>query len=90
MTINPLKMGLVGQILVGVALGAAVGALAPGVAKDLGLLGQLFVGMLKSVAPLLVMLLVMSAIASRHETGSDGLCFRVIYRDVPSHGTAVC
>ena len=72
MTINPFKMGLVGQILVGVALGAVVGALAPGVAKDLGLLGQLFVGMLKSVAPLLVMLLVMSAIASRHETGSDG------------------
>ena len=72
MTINPLKMGLVGQILVGVALGAVVGALAPGVAQDLGLLGQLFVGMLKSVAPLLVMLLVMSAIASRHETGSDG------------------
>jgi serine/threonine transporter len=72
MTINPLKMGLVGQILVGVALGAVVGALAPGVARDLGLLGQLFVGMLKSVAPLLVMLLVMSAIASRHETGSDG------------------
>ena len=72
MTMNPLKMGLVGQILVGVALGAVVGALAPGVAEDLGLLGQLFVGMLKSVAPLLVMLLVMSAIASRHETGSDG------------------
>lgn len=72
MTINPLKMGLIGQILVGVVLGAAVGALIPGVAEDLGLLGQLFVGMLKSVAPLLVMLLVMSAIANRHETGSDG------------------
>lgn len=72
MTINPLKMGLIGQILVGVALGAVVGALIPGVAEDLGLLGQLFVGMLKSVAPLLVMLLVMSAIANRHETGSDG------------------
>lgn len=72
MTINPLKMGLIGQILVGVVLGAAVGALIPGVAEDLGLLGQLFVGMLKAVAPLLVMLLVMSAIANRHETGSDG------------------
>ena len=37
-----------------------------------GLLGQLFVGMLKAVAPLLVMLLVMSAIANRHESGNDG------------------
>ena len=66
------KFGLVPQILLGVVLGAVTGAFLPGLAVELGILGQLFVGMLKAVAPLLVMLLVMSAIANRHETGSDG------------------
>ena len=40
--------------------------------ETLGRLGQLFVGMLKAVAPLLVMVLVMSAVANRHESGQDG------------------
>jgi len=48
------KPGLVPQILAGVVLGAAAGVLVPGLAERLGLLGQLFVGMLKAVAPLLV------------------------------------
>lgn len=69
---NPLKWGLVPQILIGVVLGALLGALAPALAEPLGLLGRLFVGMLKAVAPLLVMLLVMSAIANKHESGADG------------------
>ncbi|MDO8863590.1 serine/threonine transporter SstT [Haliea sp. E1-2-M8] len=67
-----LKLGLVPQILIGVGLGALLGWLAPAQAAPLGLLGDLFVGMLKAVAPLLVMLLVMSAIANKHESGSDG------------------
>ncbi len=66
------ELGLVPQILIGVVLGAALGSLAPGLAEALGLLGQLFVGMLKAVAPLLVLVLVMSAIANRHESGQDG------------------
>ena len=69
---NILKLGLVPQILIGVVLGAAVGVILPGVAENLGLLGQLFVGMLKAVAPLLVLVLVMSAITNKHETGHDG------------------
>jgi serine/threonine transporter len=68
---NP-KLGLVPQILIGVALGAVTGVLAPAVAATLGILGELFVAMLKAVAPLLVMVLVMSAIANRHESGADG------------------
>lgn len=67
-----LKLGLVPQIFIGVVLGALLGWLAPGLAAPLALLGNLFVGMLKAVAPLLVMLLVMSAIANKHESGSDG------------------
>jgi serine/threonine transporter len=66
------ELGLVPRILVGVAVGALLGTLAPGLAVPLGLLGQLFIGMLKAVAPLLVLVLVMSAIANRHERGNDG------------------
>jgi serine/threonine transporter len=66
------ELGLVPQILIGVVLGALVALLFPQFAQSLGLLGQLFVGMLKAVAPLLVLVLVMSAIANRHESGSDG------------------
>jgi serine/threonine transporter len=66
------KLGLVPQILIGVVLGALVGVFFPGLAEQLGVLGRLFVGMLKAVAPLLVMVLVMSAIANRHESGQDG------------------
>jgi serine/threonine transporter len=65
------SIGLIPQILIGVALGVVTGMAMPGVANSLGILGQLFVGMLKAVAPLLVMLLVMSAIANRHESGHD-------------------
>ncbi|KZX59010.1 serine/threonine transporter SstT [Halioglobus sp. HI00S01] len=67
-----LEFGLIPQIVIGVVLGAVLGMLLPSLAESLGLLGQLFVAMLKAVAPLLVMLLVMSAIANRHESGSDG------------------
>lgn len=67
-----MKMGLVPQILIGVTLGALLGFFFPEVAQNFGLLGRLFVGMLKAVAPLLVMVLVMSAIANKHESGSDG------------------
>jgi len=66
------KLGLVPQILIGVALGALAGVMVPAFATKLGVLGELFVAMLKAVAPLLVMVLVMSAIANRHESGMDG------------------
>ena len=66
------KLGLIPQILIGVAVGALVGVTLPETATHLGILGQLFVGMLKAVAPLLVMVLVMSAITNKHESGSDG------------------
>ncbi|WOJ93824.1 serine/threonine transporter SstT [Congregibacter variabilis] len=64
-------IGLVPRIVIGVIAGAAMGMFWPSMAVDLGLLGQLFVAMLKAVAPLLVMLLVMSAIANRHEKPAD-------------------
>jgi serine/threonine transporter len=63
--------GLVPRILLGVVLGASVALLSPQLGAAVGILGALFVAMLKAVAPLLVLLLVMSAIANRHERPAD-------------------
>lgn len=65
------QLGLVPRIIIGVVLGTLLALVAPQTATSFGLLGQLFVAMLKAVAPLLVMLLVMSAIANRHEREAD-------------------
>lgn len=59
---------LVKQIMVGLAAGIILALLSPSAAKAVGLLGTLFVGALKAVAPLLVLVLVMSSIAN-HKQG---------------------
>ncbi|GAA5785281.1 serine/threonine transporter SstT [Chitiniphilus shinanonensis] len=58
---------LVAQIVVGLVLGIVLALLAPGAASAAGLLGSLFVGALKAVAPLLVFVLVASAIANHRQ-----------------------
>ncbi|CAM3723484.1 serine/threonine transporter SstT [Xenorhabdus thuongxuanensis] len=57
---------LVKQILVGLILGILLAWLAPSAAKSAELLGTLFVGALKAVAPVLVWILVMSSIANHN------------------------
>ena len=59
---------LVSQILVGLVFGILLAMFMPEWAKAAGLLGSLFVGALKAVAPLLVFVLVMSAIIG-HKQG---------------------
>ncbi|CAM3812454.1 serine/threonine transporter SstT [Rahnella bruchi] len=59
-----LSGSLVMQILVGLIAGIALAALAPEAAQTAGLLGSLFVGALKAVAPLLVLVLVTASIAN--------------------------
>ncbi|MEW7865158.1 serine/threonine transporter SstT [Aeromonas diversa] len=59
---------LISQILVGLVLGILLASFAPELAKSVGLLGSLFVGGLKAVAPVLVFVLVMSAIIG-HKQG---------------------
>ncbi|WP_297205559.1 serine/threonine transporter SstT [uncultured Pluralibacter sp.] len=59
---------LVKQILVGLVLGIALAAISAPAAIAAGLLGTLFVGALKAVAPLLVLMLVMASIAN-HQQG---------------------
>jgi serine/threonine transporter len=57
-----LHASLVKQILFGLLAGIALAWLAPGAATSVGLLGSLFVGALKAVAPLLVLVLVTASI----------------------------
>lgn len=62
------KGSLVKQILVGLIAGIIVALISPSAAGAVGLLGTLFVGALKAVAPLLVLVLVMASIAN-HKQG---------------------
>ncbi|NGZ75279.1 serine/threonine transporter SstT [Saccharibacillus alkalitolerans] len=61
------QISLVKRILVGIVVGIILALVFPG-AKWIALLGTLFVGALKGVAPILVLFLVMAAI-SRHRQG---------------------
>ncbi|TEA74281.1 serine/threonine transporter SstT [Allopusillimonas ginsengisoli] len=59
---------LVLQILIGLIAGTLVAVLFPGLATNVALLGDLFIGALKSVAPILVFVLVTASIAN-HKRG---------------------
>ena len=59
---------LVKQIMVGLVAGILVALVSPAAAAAVGLLGTLFVGALKAVAPVLVLILVMASIAN-HKQG---------------------
>ena len=69
---SSLVLRILGGLIIGVVLGLAVPQAAP-----IGLLGDLFVGALKAVAPLLVLFLVMTAL-SRHREGQKTNMSRVI------------
>ncbi|MGD8191245.1 serine/threonine transporter SstT [Brevibacillus ginsengisoli] len=62
------QISLVKQIIVGLILGIILAVTIPGAAKPVVILGTLFVGALKAIAPVLVLFLVMSAIA-QHKSG---------------------
>ena len=67
---RPAKGSLVQQIFIGLVLGIALAVVAPGVAKGTEILGAFFVGGLKAVAPVLVLVLVTNAIA-QHQSGTQ-------------------
>ena len=58
------SISLIKRILVGLILGAIIGVFGPAGIEAITLLGNLFVGALKGVAPILVFFLVLSALAS--------------------------
>ncbi len=65
---RPAQGSLVKQILVGLVLGILLAMVSKPAAEATGLLGTLFVGALKAVAPVLVLMLVMASIAN-HQHG---------------------
>lgn len=64
------RIGLVPLIIIGLILGVLIGWLAPSAGIALGILGTLFVGALKAVAPILVFVLVLAAI-SKQRSGNE-------------------
>ena len=58
------SISLIKRILVGLIIGAVIGKVGPADLAAITLLGNLFVGALKGVAPILVFFLVLSALAS--------------------------
>ncbi|MEJ8554245.1 serine/threonine transporter SstT [Tepidibacter sp. Z1-5] len=62
------KMSLVKRIIIGLIVGIILAIIAPEAAQPISIFGSLFVGGLKSVAPILVFFLVMAAI-SQHKSG---------------------
>ncbi|GLB31483.1 serine/threonine transporter SstT [Lacrimispora amygdalina] len=57
------KLGLIQRILIGMVVGLVLGLLVPQFTV-IGILGDMFVGALKAIAPILVFFLVMSSLAS--------------------------
>lgn len=64
------QISLVKQISIGLIIGIILAVTIPEVAKPVTILGSLFVGALKAIAPVLVLFLVMSAIAN-HKSGQQ-------------------
>ncbi|NKE05950.1 MULTISPECIES: serine/threonine transporter SstT [Mesobacillus] len=62
------QVSLVKQIIAGLVIGVVLALTVPELAKPVAILGSLFVGALKAVAPVLVLFLVMSAIV-QHKRG---------------------
>lgn len=64
------KFSLIQQIVIGLLIGIGVAVASPEAGMELSLLGVIFVGALKGVAPLLVFFLVISAV-SKHRSGQE-------------------
>ena len=62
------KMSLVKQIIIGLVIGIILALALPKQLAGITIFGELFVGALKAIAPVLVLFLVMAAI-SQHKAG---------------------
>lgn len=71
------SVSLILRIVIGMLIGIALAFLVPDV-EAIGILGDLFVGALKAIAPILVCLIIMSSLANAKE-GSNGNMTTVIF-----------
>ena len=60
-----MSLGLISQIIIAIILATLLAIISPELAKSFSILGNLFVGALKAVAPILVFVLVASSIANQ-------------------------
>ena len=67
------RVALIKQIAVGLVIGILIAVFAPGAIPAVSILGDLFVKALKGVAPVLVFLLVMNAMAQRKENAEGSM-----------------
>lgn len=65
-----IKISLIKRIIVGLIVGVILVLVAPEKASSVTILGDLFVGALKAIAPLLVFVLVMAAVL-QHKKGQN-------------------
>ena len=73
-----LRLGLVPLIVLALVIGTIIGVVAPSFGLSLGILGSIFVGALKAVAPVLVFVLVLAAV-SNQRIGADSRIKPIIF-----------
>lgn len=75
---NWIKISLIKRIILGLIIGIVLVAVAPEKASGITILGELFVGALKSIAPLLVFVLVIGAVL-QHKKGQKSNMKLIIF-----------
>jgi len=69
---------LILQIIIGIILGALVGTFSPTLSSYASMLGDLFIGALKAIAPLLVFILILTSISTKTFSGQGAKMKRVL------------
>ena len=83
------QIGLVKRILVGLIIGAILGMAIPSVTA-ISILGSLFVGALKALAPLLVFFIVMNSLAHHKKGGKTNMSTVIVLYLVGTFLAALC
>ncbi|WYP28368.1 serine/threonine transporter SstT [Alkalihalobacillus sp. FSL W8-0930] len=83
------KLGLVKQIVIGLLVGIVLAITIPDIASPVSILGTLFVGVLKAIAPILVLFLVISSIAQHQKNKKTNMKSIIVLYLVGTFSAAV-